>query len=302
MAVTRYPYNSTVKLSAHFNIKEFRCKCAKKHETKFDPDFVVKLEKLYTALDCSRIVVNSGYRCYSHDRAVGGSGKGRHTVGDAADIKCYDQNNKLISTKIISCVAVELGFKGVANINKTHTAIHLDNRTTKYYGDEIYGYSSIWNQIGPGGKKYNDFYEYYGISKEDIEPYLKRVNVTTLPKKISITAQYGDNPDLTKWVAKKRSYVTEIQTILNDLGAKLTVDGMAGPKTYNALIKYPVKNGTKNTVVTWVQKRLTTMGYNPGTADGIAGANTMAAIEQFKKDYGLTTANLSGTAYYYLLV
>ena len=40
-----YKYNSTVKLSDHFAVSEFRCKCGKTHDTIIEPALVEKLEK-----------------------------------------------------------------------------------------------------------------------------------------------------------------------------------------------------------------------------------------------------------------
>jgi hypothetical protein len=39
--------------------------------------------------------------------------------------------------------------------------------------------------------------------------------------------------------------------------------------------------------VKWVQKSLTTLGYNPGPADGIHGKQSRAAVKQFQIDNNL---------------
>ncbi|WP_455124873.1 D-Ala-D-Ala carboxypeptidase family metallohydrolase [Ruminococcus sp.] len=54
-------------------MSEFRCKCGKEHETLNSPELIEKLEKLFTALNCSKIIVTSGYRCEQHDKNVGGT-------------------------------------------------------------------------------------------------------------------------------------------------------------------------------------------------------------------------------------
>ena len=68
--IKTYPYNDSSQLSAHFNVSEFRCKCGKEHDTILEDELVKKLEQLYTALDCSKIIVTSGFRCSMHDRTV----------------------------------------------------------------------------------------------------------------------------------------------------------------------------------------------------------------------------------------
>ena len=62
MSVNHYDYNDSTQLSPHFNAKEFRCQCGKTHETLIASELVDKLEQLYTALNCSKIIVTSGWR------------------------------------------------------------------------------------------------------------------------------------------------------------------------------------------------------------------------------------------------
>lgn len=156
MTVKSYSYNDATQLTAHFNIKEFRCKCGKSHDTLISVELARMLEKLYTALNCSKIIVNSGYRCASHDKAVGGTGSGQHTKGTAADVVCYGQDGKPISSKTVCCIAQDLGFGGIANITSAYTSTHLDVRTgSKYYGDETKGTNTVTS----------DFYSYFGIAK-----------------------------------------------------------------------------------------------------------------------------------------
>ena len=148
-----YEYSDNTQLSPHFNISEFRCKCGKEHETLNNPELIEKLEKLFTALNCSKIIVTSGYRCTAHDKNVGGSGTGQHTLGNAADICCYGQDGQPISSKIVCCKAQDIGFRGIANITTAYIYTHVDVRPNgKWYGDEVHGNSSVTD----------DFYKYFG--------------------------------------------------------------------------------------------------------------------------------------------
>ena len=147
-------------ISAHFNVSEFRCKCEGNHDTKIDTELANKLEQLRTKLNCSQIIINSGYRCSTHDKNVGGSGAGQHVNGCAADIVCYDKNNKKISSKVVCCAAQDLNFGGIANIDSTYTATHVDTRTSNFWkGDEVV--TSAYSVT-------SDFYSYYGLSKTDV--------------------------------------------------------------------------------------------------------------------------------------
>lgn len=158
--IKNYRSTSKEKLSPHFSASELRCKCGGSHDTKADTLLIEKLEKLRETLCCSRIIVNSGYRCPAHDKNVGGSGSGQHTKGTAADIVCYDGKGKVISSKNVCCAAQELGFTGIANIDSTYTATHVDVRAGKWFGDETKG--SNYNI--PDG----DFFRHFGLSRKDV--------------------------------------------------------------------------------------------------------------------------------------
>lgn len=150
-----YSYDDRTQLSTHFNVQEFKCKCGENHNILIENDLIDKLELLFDKLDCSKIIVNSGYRCSTHDKNVGGNGIGQHTKGTAADIVCYNQNGEIISSKFVSCAAQDIGFMGIANIDDGYTATHVDVRTNGYwFGDEVYGTGNITN----------NFYDYFGFS------------------------------------------------------------------------------------------------------------------------------------------
>ena len=151
--IKTYSYSDNTQLSAHFNAKEFRCKCGKEHAFSISNELVHKLEKLYAALNCSKIIVTSGYRCPTHDKNVGGSGTGQHTLGNAADICCYGQDGQPISSKIVCQKAQDIGFTGIANITAAYIYTHVDVRPNgKWYGDEVHSNGSVTD----------DFYKYFG--------------------------------------------------------------------------------------------------------------------------------------------
>lgn len=57
-----------------------------------------------------------------------------------------------------------------------------------------------------------------------------------------------------------------------------------------ALSKY----GSTGGEVTQIQQRLAELGYNPGKADGIYGAQTKNAVISFQRDYGLDDDGIAG--------
>ena len=155
-----YKYTDTTQLTDHFNVQEFRCKCGGTHDILINSELVDKLEQLHQKLHCSKIIINSGHRCASHDIAVGGSGSGQHVSGNAADIVCFDMDGNRIDSRKVSCAAQDIGFKGIANIDSSYTATHVDVRSAgTWLGDEVKttAYSVT-----------EDFYDYYDLSKEDV--------------------------------------------------------------------------------------------------------------------------------------
>lgn len=174
--------NGEMYLSKHFQLKEFASTNGSKiysDTVKYNPELINKLEQLFSLMQCSKIIVNSGYRTPMHDRAVGGSGTGEHVNGNAADIKVYDKNGKVVSSKIVCCIAADLGFGGVAAI-KGYTSTHVDVRSTKYWGDENISYRSIWYQKAHNYAK--DFYTAFNLTKQEVDKY-RQGTITTNNKK-----------------------------------------------------------------------------------------------------------------------
>ena len=239
----KYEYNDETQLSAHFNASEFRCKCGKVHDTLLADELVDKLEQLFSALNCSKIIVTSGFRCSMHDRSVGGNGTGQHTKGNAADIICYGQDGSVISTKKVACKAQDIGFRGIGNIDSTYTAIHVDVRTgAKWYGDEAV-------RGGTSGSVTDDFYRYYAVTTEtnpisELQQILNAKGASLAVDGIAgaktraecyrYTIEPGDQGQLTRWVQQR------LNTLGFDCGA---TDGIAGTLTMNAIHALQESNG-----------------------------------------------------------
>lgn len=158
--IQSYKYDTHIQLVEHFNVSEFRCKCGGTHDIKINPELPEKLEQLFKKLNCSKIIINSGYRCPTHSTNVGGYSTDYHTKGYAADIVCYDLNGNKIDSKKVCCAAQDIGFGGIANVDSTYTITHVDVRTENFWkGDETISNSTICE----------DFYSYYGLPKTDID-------------------------------------------------------------------------------------------------------------------------------------
>lgn len=102
----------------YFKEEEFRCPCCGRCD--MVEEFILKL---YKAREDSVVpfIINSGYRCYHHNKKIGGAFNSYHLRGEAVDIKCENgwQRYQIISS------AIKNGIYGII-IYKNF--IHLDNR------------------------------------------------------------------------------------------------------------------------------------------------------------------------------
>ena len=144
-------------ISQHFKVKEF--KSPDSSTVKIDNRLIWVLERLFKDLNCSKMIINSGYRTTLHDKKVGGDGKGFHTKGQAADIKAYGKDGKVISAKIVCQKLCDYGdVFGIGYINAE--SVHVDTRSKVniWYGDETKGVSLI-------KQGYTDFDSYFNPKK-----------------------------------------------------------------------------------------------------------------------------------------
>lgn len=75
----------------------------------------------------------------------------------------------------------------------------------------------------------------------------------------------------------------------------LSVDGIVGTKTWEALQSHPtIKNGSRGSAVKEAQTILNNLGYNAGSVDGIFGTNTENAVKQFQQNMGLSVDGIVG--------
>ena len=175
MAVKTYSLkkDGNEKLSAHFKVKEFRCKDGS-DKILIESGLVKYLEKIYDHFNCSSITISSAYRTPKHDKAVGGKGSGNHVQGKAVDFKAYNKKGELISSKEIALYLEDLGVKGIGyRCGGISTSTHMDinYRLKKWYGDER---KSMSASIG------SSFYTYLGV-KYSTKKTTAAVNVRKEP-------------------------------------------------------------------------------------------------------------------------
>lgn len=150
-------YNLTTQgnlyLSPHFQVKEF--KSPDSNTVKIDNRLIWILEKLYADFNCSKLIINSGYRTPVYSVKVGGSSTDRHVLGQAADIKLFDKSGKIISAKLVCQKLCEYGnVFGIGYINEN--AIHVDTRPIQFIW---FGYEPTGVSLIKAG--YTDFDSYF---------------------------------------------------------------------------------------------------------------------------------------------
>lgn len=73
-----------MRLSDHFDSSEFACHhCG---EVQVNPKLIELLEQLRYNIGGYPLTINSGYRCPTHNKNVGGVSNSQHVLGNAADV------------------------------------------------------------------------------------------------------------------------------------------------------------------------------------------------------------------------
>ena len=174
------------KISDHFTLSEMACKDGT-DKVLYSTELMNKLEQL-RAYGGFTISVNSGYRSPAYNKKIGGATNSQHTKGTAADI-VVKKNGKPVSGKLICCLCQTLGFRGVAYISES--AVHVDMRSSgSYRGDERKGYS---------GNVGNDFYRYFGITKNQVEA----LKIENESKEDEEMTQQQFNDMMNVWIAQQ---------------------------------------------------------------------------------------------------
>lgn len=146
MSIKTYKKGSKEKLTANFKVSEFACKgagcCA---ETLHDPALSAYLQQIREHFG-KPLYITSGYRCATHNKAVGGASGSRHTKGQAADFYI-----KGVAPAEIAKYAESIGVLGIGLYeDKDGNFVHIDTRTTKFFW---YGHAQAYRSTFGGAKK-----------------------------------------------------------------------------------------------------------------------------------------------------
>lgn len=101
-----------------FTKEEFSCKCG--CGVRMNRDFVFRVDSLRARVGFP-IVITSGYRCESHNKAIGGATNSQHVKGLAADLKIVSSNHRYEILKEV----FSMHFAGVGIADNF---VHIDDR------------------------------------------------------------------------------------------------------------------------------------------------------------------------------
>ena len=117
---------NNIQISKNFKLKEFQCKDGSQL-VKIDSQLLHKLQALRDEIG-RPVIINSGYRTESHNKAVGGAKNSYHMQGKAVDIKING-----LKPEEIAKIAEKIGFTGIG-IYKNFTHLDIRQIKTKWYG------------------------------------------------------------------------------------------------------------------------------------------------------------------------
>ena len=111
-------------MGQHFKVKEFACKDGS--QVVFIDSYLVSILDILRNQVGKPVIINSGYRTPTRNKAVGGAKYSYHMRGMAADIKVNGMTAKEIANKLNAIIPDECGIIVYSNW------VHIDTRTKKY--------------------------------------------------------------------------------------------------------------------------------------------------------------------------
>ena len=127
MSIITFQRGDKTALTKNFTKSEFECPCGCGQQS-VDMELAEKLQLLRDKVD-RPLKITSGYRCITHNAAVGGSQNSKHRYGMAAD---WRTENRSINPVALGILAVEAGFGGVGIYwYGNYAFVHADTRNAK---------------------------------------------------------------------------------------------------------------------------------------------------------------------------
>ena len=247
-----YARNENVKLSANFTSNEFQCHCGRCATVTIDEKLVEYLQKIREHFNAP-VILNSAYRCKTHNAAVGGASGSKHVTGQAADVVVTG-----VAPREVAKYAESLGVKGIG-LYETATDghfVHIDTRDYKsfWYGQKQAYRSTFGGASNSGGSSSNSSSKTYKTLKKGS----KGTEVKTLQQNL-IALGYSLGNYGADGVYGTSTY-NAVKAFQKD--KKLTVDGIAGPATQKAIDEAIAANKKDPTNTTARRVQVTASGLN----------------------------------------
>ena len=144
MSVSTYSKAVSVELSNNFFSHEFNCHgggCCS--QTMVDSQLVIILQKIRDHFG-KPVIISSGYRCYIHNRSVGGSTSSYHAKGMAVDITVEDTAPREVAK---FCESIGVNGIGLYETSADGYFVHIDTRPNKYFW---YGQAQLYRSTFGG--------------------------------------------------------------------------------------------------------------------------------------------------------
>lgn len=291
MAVKTYQENSKVQLSKNFNSYEFRCGLGRPCSCStilIDDKLVEYLQKIRDHFGKS-ITITSAYRCPSYNKSIGSGTGSYHTKGQAADIVVSG-----VAPREVAKYAESMGVKGIGLYETSADGhfVHIDTRTTKSFW---YGQAQAYRSTFGGSTNANN-------------------NSSTTSSSTSSgykTLSSGSRGNAVEELQENLNYLGySCGTVDGDYGAKtanavrefqrkngLSVDGIAGPKTLEAINKKIASSGTKIKVTASLLNVRAGAGTNYKVVTTIKKDSTHKLLEE-KNGWGRISSGWISSDYY----
>lgn len=146
--------DGATQLTPHFKVREFACKDGS-DTILISKELVDLLERIRMHFN-KPVTVTSGYRTSAYDKKVGGSGKGYHTKGMAADIMVSNVDPAVVALYAQSLLDDAGGVE--CGCYPSGGYVHIDVRTSKWRAVKAYRnktYETIPGDLFPSVTKGN---------------------------------------------------------------------------------------------------------------------------------------------------
>lgn len=231
MGVKTYQENSKTQLSKNFNSYEFRCglgsPCACS-TILIDDKLVEYLQKIRDHFGKS-VTITSAYRCNSYNKRIGGATGSYHSKGMACDIVVSG-----VTPREVAKYAESIGILGIGLYETASDGhfVHIDTRTYKsfWYGQGQASRTTFGgsNSATSSTSNVNNASSTTTLSSGMSGSKVKELQENLIKLGYSCGARGADGD----YGAKTADAVRDFQ---REYGNGLAVDGIAGPKTLEAI-------------------------------------------------------------------